>query len=308
MKVASSGRKHPAIPERTTLAAPYGLVVQDDRAFLAYLTRARVTEGLLSTYDAYLAGADGKGWCQKPVYVDAKNIVETWATRPRRRVLLAALSAATQAPRIHTLLRGNRRDGAPHVVVVPRRVNAAIICELGLLGFRGLVRFEYLPEGMVAVAKDEAIRTGRQAPEAAAETAVVYDERELDEFVAGFLQAWLFFDNPPPANESEDWSDGDSYHDAGFSIEDLTPGSMRTVRRHCAEFLDEAAHLIPGSRKWFEGSEFEHAGHDFALSSQRLAEGFDREEWSEPARTELQRNAERMGLSIEPVRGKLHVD
>lgn len=136
-----------------------------------------------------------------------------------------------------------------------------------------------------------------------------FDEIDLDDFVRGYLLCWLFFETLPPPEEGEDWQEGDSFFDGGdFSLCDLTAVSRRKIRAHCRRLLKKIAHLIPGNREWFEGTEFEHAGHDAAMTCQLVDEGFGRSEWNARVRGALVLACEEVGgLSVEPARGRIHI-
>lgn len=140
--------------------------------------------------------------------------------------------------------------------------------------------------------------------------AKAYDDDDLDNFVQGYVLGWLFFETLPPAEEEdEDWHEGASYFDDGpFFWSDLTEKSLAIARAHCREILDRIAHLIPGNRSRFEGTEFEAAGHDAALHCQMIGDGFDRPEWSSTVRAELVRLCDGFGgLEVEPSKGKIHI-
>lgn len=136
-----------------------------------------------------------------------------------------------------------------------------------------------------------------------------FNEADLDEFVTGYLLCWLFFETLPPPADGETWMHGDSFFDgADFVLDDLTVASRRKVRAHCRKLLTKIAHLIPGNRQWFEETEFQHAGHDAAMTCQGIDEGFARSEWKPIVRPALVAAcAEVGGLFVEPARGRIHV-
>lgn len=146
-------------------------------------------------------------------------------------------------------------------------------------------------------------KSGRNAKNAG------FDEVDLDEFVKGYLLCWLFFETLPPPEDGETWMYGDSFFDgADFVMDDVTVASRRKVRVHCRKLLTRIAHLIPGNRQWFEGSEFEHAGHDAAMTCQGIDEGFARSEWKPGVRAALVAACEDVGgLFVEPARGHIHI-
>ncbi len=301
--------------ENSLLKGKFGLIVRETDAQLAYLLRARINKGYLTSYDALIMRCKGGRRSRRLHSIDATLVAETWTRRPSRTQLNAAEELFRTGERTVTLVSGAGRYGDEHHVLVPRLLRWwSGIPDLRPLGFFGndIVRFAHLdsislPEAQACLAN--IVPSWDPRTSNASGELVLYDETDLEEFTIGFVIGWLSFDKPPSAEaaDGEEWECGDTYADAGFFYDDLTAESAEIVRAHCAEFLDQAAHLIPGSRSYFEGTEFEQAGHDFACSALRLAEGFDREEWTEPAKSELERLAAGRMLSIEPVKGKLHV-
>ncbi len=301
--------------EHSVLKGRFGLVVRETDARLAYLLRPRINKGYLASYDALMMRSGGELGSRELQVIDAAMVAETWTKRPSRDQLAGAEEIFRTGERTCTLVSGVGRFGHEHHVLVPRLLRWwSGVPDLRPLGFFGdaVVRFTHLDgvslhEAQARLA--ELMPSWGAGMSNASGDLVPYDDTDLKDFMIGFVSSWLSLETPPPAEaaDGEDWSCGDTYDDAGFGYRDLTAESVEIVRAHCAEFLDQAAHLIPGSRSWFEGTEFEHAGHDFARSASELAEGFDREEWMEPARSELERLAAGRFLSIEPVKGKLHV-
>jgi hypothetical protein len=135
-----------------------------------------------------------------------------------------------------------------------------------------------------------------------------FDDEDVEDFILGYVEAWLRYETLPPPSGNEKWQVGATYEQADFDADDFTKESRQRLWAHARAFLERGADLITDNALNSETCDMEHAGYDAALGCQGLDEAFAADRWKRAPGKKLARIAEALpALSIEPSGGKLHV-